>query len=368
MDNDELTVLTLKQKSDFVQTPTVQSLTNRASSYLRAGYPVHFSGPAGTGKTTLAMHVAAQLGRPVLLIHGDDEFGSSDLIGGQLGFRSSRVVDNFIHSVVKTEENFTKTWVDHRLTSACKYGFTVIYDEFNRSRPEANNVLLSILEERLLELPVSRMNEGYLAVHPNFAMIFTSNPEEYAGVHKTQDALMDRMITITVDHYDRETEIDITKAKSGLDERSASIIVDVVREFRRLGIQNHLPTVRCCISLARISALRDARPEPGDAAFRETCRDVLRIDTIKITRDGDRIGSDWLDEIIKNASAAAARETGASGNGTANGISGTGSANGTIGHGTANGASGKGTKNGVAANGTNGHRKTLGGRTRGRRA
>ena len=114
------------------------------------------------------MHVAAQLGRPVLLIHGDDEFGSSDLVGGQLGFRSSRVVDNFIHSVVKTEENFTKTWVDHRLTSACKYGFTVIYDEFNRSRPEANNVLLSILEERLLELPVSRMNEGYLAVHPDF--------------------------------------------------------------------------------------------------------------------------------------------------------------------------------------------------------
>ena len=197
MDNDELIVLTLKQKSDFIQTPAVQSLTDRAIAYLSAGYPVHFSGPAGTGKTTLAMHVAAQLSRPVLLIHGDDEFGTSDLVGGQLGFRSSRVVDNFIHSVVKTEENFTKTWVDHRLTSACKYGFTVIYDEFNRSRPEANNVLLSILEERLLELPVSRMNEGYLAVHHNFAMIFTSNPEEYAGVHKTQDALMDRMITIS---------------------------------------------------------------------------------------------------------------------------------------------------------------------------
>ena len=30
-------------------------------------------------------------------------------------------------------------------------------------------------------------------------MIFTSNPEEYAGVHKTQDALLDRMITIAVE-------------------------------------------------------------------------------------------------------------------------------------------------------------------------
>jgi nitric oxide reductase NorQ protein len=337
VDNDELIVLTLKQKSDFVQTPAVKSLTDRASAYLSAGYPVHFSGPAGTGKTTLAMHVAAQLSRPVLLIHGDDEFGTSDLVGGQLGFRSSRVVDNFIHSVVKTEENFTKTWVDHRLTSACKYGFTVIYDEFNRSRPEANNVLLSILEERLLELPVSRMNEGYLAVHHNFAMIFTSNPEEYAGVHKTQDALMDRMITIAVEHYDRETEIDITKAKSGIDHRSAAIIVDIVREFRRLGIQNHLPTVRACISLAKIAVLRGASPEPGDAVFLETCRDVLRIDTIKITRDGDHAGSDWLAKIVRDVCTSAGRENGASGNG-------------------------------ASGNGTNGHRKALGGRIRGKRA
>ena len=175
-------------------------------------------GPPGTGKTTLAMHVAAQLGRPVLLIHGDDEFGT--LRPGRRAARFPLIADRRqFHSLGGQDRgNFTKTWVDHRLTSACKYGFTVIYDEFNRSRPEANNILLSILEERLLELPVSRMNDGYISVHHDFAMIFTSNPEEYAGVHKTQDALMDRMITITVDHYDRETEIDITKAKSGLDQ------------------------------------------------------------------------------------------------------------------------------------------------------
>ena len=99
-------------------------------------------------------------------------------------------------------------------------------------------------------------------VHHDFAMIFTSNPEEYAGVHKTQDALMDRMITITVDHYDRETEIDITKAKSGLDHRSAAIIVDIVREFRRLGIQNHLPTVR---SLHQPGQDHGPSPRPGQS-------------------------------------------------------------------------------------------------------
>jgi len=77
---------------------------------------------------------------------------------------------------MKTEENVSKTWVDHRLTNACKYGFTVIYDEFNRSRPEANNVLLGVLEERLLELPAGRVSESYIQVHPAFKAIFYQQP------------------------------------------------------------------------------------------------------------------------------------------------------------------------------------------------
>ena len=135
---EDLSLLSLRQKPDFVETPAVRTLTARAHSYLCAGYPIHFSGPSGTGKTTLAMHVAAQLGRPVALIHGDDEYGSSDLVGGQLGYRSTRVVDNFIHSVMKTEESVAKTWVDHRPTNRFTYAISLIYDEFNQSRPEAN--------------------------------------------------------------------------------------------------------------------------------------------------------------------------------------------------------------------------------------
>jgi hypothetical protein len=42
---------------------------------------------------------------------------------------------------VKTEEDVQQRWVDARLTLACREGFTLIYDEFNRSRPEANNAL-----------------------------------------------------------------------------------------------------------------------------------------------------------------------------------------------------------------------------------
>ncbi|WP_435011896.1 gas vesicle protein GvpN (plasmid) [Tundrisphaera lichenicola] len=298
MNPDDLNVLSLKQRPDFVQTPCVMSIAERALSYLQAGYPVHFSGPAGTGKTTMAMHVAAQIGRPVVLIQGDDEFGSSDLIGGQLGYRSTRVVDNFIHSVMKTEENVSKTWVDHRLTNACKFGFTVIYDEFNRSRPEANNVLLGVLEERLLEMPIGRSAEGHLQVHPLFRAIFTSNPEEYAGTHKTQDALLDRMITITVGHQDSETEAGITAAKSGLNPEDAAKIVRVVRDFRTLGVLSLAPTVRACIMIARIVVVRGATVACDDRVFAETCRDVLRVDSVKITHEGAPVGDAWLEDIL----------------------------------------------------------------------
>jgi nitric oxide reductase NorQ protein len=44
----------------FVITPYVKEVVDRALLYLHAGYPVHFAGPSGTGKTTLAFHLAAQ--------------------------------------------------------------------------------------------------------------------------------------------------------------------------------------------------------------------------------------------------------------------------------------------------------------------
>ena len=284
----------------FVSTPEVQALTDRALTYLQVGYPVHLSGPAGTGKTTLALHVASKLGRPVTLVHGDDEFASSDLVGNDYGYRKSKLVDNFIHSVLKTEEEMQTLWMDNRLTTACQNGDTLIYDEFTRSRPEANNALLSILGERILNLPkLRRSGQGYLEVHPEFRAIFTSNPEEYAGVHKTQDALMDRLITITLGHYDRATEIAVTVAKSGVPEADAEAIVDIVRELRGVGVNNHRPTIRACIAIARILAHRGARARPGDPVFLWICQDVLNTDTAKVTRGGESLMPQKVAEAIR---------------------------------------------------------------------
>lgn len=278
------TVLEPRSLPNFVETSYVKDVTERAMAYMTAGFPIHFRGISGTGKTTLAMHVAAKIGRPVVLIHGDEEFSTSDLVGGEFGFRSKKVVDNFIHTVLKTEEEMKKRWVDNRLTVACKYGFTLIYDEFTRSRPEANNILLSVLQERMLDLPAARggVDGGYLKVDPNFRAIFTSNPEEYAGVHRSQDALRDRMITMDLDYFDEETEVRITEFKSGLESGDATKIVRIVRGLRDSNTYEFSPTIRGCIMIAKALAVRGARISKENPVFKQTCMDILASETSRI--------------------------------------------------------------------------------------
>jgi gas vesicle protein GvpN len=295
---DEMTtVLEPSPLPNFVETSYIKDLTNRVLCYIEAGFPVHLRGPSGTGKTTLAMHLASRIGRPVVMIHGDEEFTTSDLIGGEHGYRIRKVVDRFISRVLKTEEDMVKRWVDNRLTVACKYGFTLIYDEFTRSRPEANNILLSILQEKMMDLPVARDGEEpYLKVHPNFTAIFTSNPEEYAGVHRSQDALRDRMITMDLDYFDYETEVAVTEAKSKLSRPNVEMIVNIVRGLRDSGKCEFAPTVRGCIMVAKTLKVRKLTPSRANNVFMQMCQDILASETSRV---GSKTNQDRVKQIVR---------------------------------------------------------------------
>jgi len=297
MIDDNATILQPTPLPDFVETKYIKSLTERSIAYVRAGFPVHFRGISGTGKTTLAMHVASKIGRPVVLIHGDEEFTTSNLVGGEYGYRMRKVVDRFVSRVLKTEEDMVKRWVDNRLTIACKYGFTLIYDEFTRSRPEANNILLSILQERLMDLPVGREAEGpYLKVHENFTAFFTSNPEEYAGVHRSQDALRDRMVTMDLDHFDYETEVAITQAKSKLPRKEVESIVKIVRGLRESGKCEFTPTVRACIMIAKTMKVEGITTHNSNGSFSQMCQDVLASVTSRV---GSKTNQTRVKEIVE---------------------------------------------------------------------
>lgn len=285
-----ITTLKPQARADFVQTESVKSVTRRALAYLNAGYSVHFRGPAGTGKTTLALHTASLLGRPAVMITGDEEMVTSNLVGAEQGYSYKKVVDRYIHSVTKVEEAADKRWADHRLTTACREGFTLIYDEFTRSRAEANNVLLGVLEEGLLVLPAQHQNEPYIKVHPDFRAIFTSNPQEYAGVHDSQDALGDRIVTIDVGHADHELEVAVTAARSGLSKDKVAPIVELVREFRETGEYDQSPTLRTSITICKVVAQEKISPTVDDPYFVQICLDVLGSKSIFTGKlDGKRL-------------------------------------------------------------------------------
>jgi len=295
---DEMTtVLEPSPLPDFVETKYVKGIANRALSYIKAGFPVHFRGVSGTGKTTLAMHIASKIGRPVVMIHGDEEFTTSDLVGGEHGYRMRKVVDRFVSRVLKLEEDVIKRWVDNRLTVACKYGFTLVYDEFTRSRPEANNILLSILQEKMMDLPAGRgSEEPYLKVDPDFTALFTSNPEEYAGVHRSQDALRDRMISMDLDHFDYETEVEITRAKSKLSKKDTERIVNIVRGLRESGKCEFAPTIRGCIMIAKTLKVQNIAPAKSNGAFMAICQDILASETSRV---GSKTNQARVKEITK---------------------------------------------------------------------
>ena len=281
---EEQAIIEPRPIAGFVETPYIKNLQRRAMNYIKAGFPVHLRGISGTGKTTLALHLAYKLGRPTVLIHGDEEHSTSDLIGGEHGYRFRKLRDNFIPSVLKVEEDLSKRWMDNRLTIAAKHGFTLIYDEFTRSRPEANNVFLSVLQEGVLDLPTSRQGDEsyYLKVHPQFSAIFTSNPEEYAGTNKAQDALRDRMVTMDLRHFDKNTEIAITQAKSGLLKENAEKIVNIVRALRQSGEYEFAPTVRGSIMLAKSAKVSGAEIKASDSMFRSLAQDILASETTRL--------------------------------------------------------------------------------------
>ncbi len=294
------TVLEPSPMPDFVETTYVKEISKRALAYIEAGFPVHFRGPSGTGKTTMAMHIAKKINKPVVLIHGDEEFTTSDLVGGEHGYRVRKVVDRFISRVLKVEEDMVKRWVDNRLTVACKHGYTLLYDEFTRSRPEANNILLSVLQEKMMDLPIARDGEEpYLKVNPDFKAIFTSNPEEYAGVHRSQDALRDRMVTMDLDYFDYETELAITCAKSNICKKHAEVVVGIVRGLRESGKCEFAPTIRGCIMIARTLKVLKLNPlNPLNSEyFLNMCQDVLASETSRV---GSKTNQNRVKEIVRD--------------------------------------------------------------------
>ncbi|MCP3032214.1 gas vesicle protein GvpN [Halobacillus sp. A1] len=285
-------------QQDVYNDPYFKSLIQRSLRYLKTGYPVHFTGPSGIGKTTLALHIAKQRQRPVLLINGNKELSNEDLIGAYTGYRRKKLNDNFVRTVHKIEENISEEWVQGRLYEAVKEGYTVVYDEFTRSQPETNNLFLSILEEKILPLYGTKRTASYIDVHPDFSIMFTSNPAEYAGVYQSQDALLDRMVTLPVEYMDEEAEIAIVIQKTKISKYKARAIVQFVNRVREL-CDNDIASLslRSSLMIAQVVEKYDIKVDGNDEEFQDLCMDITLFPLRSCSDDSESI-DDLRDKIL----------------------------------------------------------------------
>ncbi|AGB38583.1 gas vesicle protein GvpN [Natronococcus occultus] len=279
----------------FVETDAVTEVRDKITGWLEADQPVHLIGPTGCGKTALALSAAAERGRPVVWLNGDEAVGTAELVGTHSGGERYEERDQFVSGVSKTTEVVRERWVDNPLSVAVREGATLVYNEFSRSDPAAHNVLLSVLEEGVLERPGKHGEDRTIDVHPEFRLLVTSNDVEYAGVHEQQDALLDRFVGVHVGYYDAETEREIVAAHTDVPEETIERVVDAIRTLR-----DELDVVvgtRAAITAAEgLSVFAEDADEFDDELLADVFTDVLAP---KLAGEDDEI--DELRETIEDA-------------------------------------------------------------------
>lgn len=267
----------------FFENAEISNLIKRALFYARAGVPIHFQGTAGRGKTSLAIETARRLGRPVSVMTGNDWLDVDDMIGREVGQTTTSVVDKYIQRVRRSEQTCRLDWENSVLAEAMLAGHTLVYDEFTRSSAKANGLLLSVLEEGALVSVNQSTPEKWIHAHPDFRIILTSNPHDYAGVNASPDALKDRMITFNLAQYDVKTEAGIVAARTGIDLALSTRILGLVHHLHQAFGTGAMPSMRAAIMIAKIAALRLRTSTMSDTLLAQISADVLNSRGVTMT-------------------------------------------------------------------------------------
>jgi MoxR-like ATPase len=125
-------------------------------------------------------------------------------------------------------------------------------------------------------------------------MILTSNPEDYIGVNRAPDALIDRVVTFALDDVSFDTECGIVAARSGLPPSEARRLVHLVRALRE-DLRPGFPiSMRTGILIGRLIHAQSIPADTSDPRFLQVCTDVLR------GRSGDAPADELVPRLLRH--------------------------------------------------------------------
>ncbi|MFX1338151.1 MAG: AAA family ATPase [Promethearchaeota archaeon] len=209
------------------------------------GKNILIEGEVGVGKTTLASAVSSYLDSKFYRIDCAEETLTHNLIG------------YFDPPLVITKGYIEEAYVYGPLSSAMINGGCLFINEINRMPESTQNILLTALDEKILEIPKLKT----IRANEKFFVIATLNPSAHVGVTVLGEALKDRFIWIKLDYQKPEEEIEIIKQEVNFDsqdEKIPKIAQEIIQITRNNSSIRRGSSIRGAIDLAALMTQYDS--------------------------------------------------------------------------------------------------------------
>jgi len=219
-----------------------------ALAVLRGGRHLLLEGPAGVGKTRLALAACAALGRGAVRVDGDDRHSEARLVGW------------FDPPAVLRAGYGPQSFTPGPLVEAMRAGSVLFVNELNRMPEAVQNVLLPALDEGRVGVP----HVGEVRAAPGFAVVATQNPVEYVATGHLSEALRDRFEHVALAWQPEAEERAIVAAEAGAPPALAAWAVRLARASRSHPAVRRGASVRAASAAAGLALALSPRPGPAE--------------------------------------------------------------------------------------------------------
>jgi len=203
------------------------------------GKNILIEGEVGVGKTTLAKAVSLEFDSDFYRVDCSEDILTHNLVG------------YFDPPLVIAKGYIEDSYAYGPLASAMINGGCLFINEINRMPENTQNILLTALDEKILDIPKLKT----IHAKENFFVIATLNPSAHVGVSVLGEAIKDRFIWIKLDYQKPEEEIEIIKKEVKFDgemDRIATISQNIVQLTRNSTSIRRGSSIRGAIDLASL--------------------------------------------------------------------------------------------------------------------